>query len=194
MNHPHFEAQIERLRKVYSPAALNEERIALLWNSFKRVPDRTFEQAVNYLIGEATTQALPAMSRFQEAVARFSQRSEGGASHEQNKSRYKPCKRCNREGVVFARHREPPHGAIVFKCSCEASELFKARAQVWDDTLHLQSYILDEVYPEITSTKTPQQLAEEYGPKIRALFRRGVGQPLPYDKNERISEEETCPF
>lgn len=64
-----FVTQMERLRKVYSPASLNEERVGVLWDSFKHVDNGNFERAVNHLVGEFTTPALPAVSRFREAVA-----------------------------------------------------------------------------------------------------------------------------
>jgi hypothetical protein len=45
-----------------------------MWDAFKHVEESVFEKAVNFLIGEATTQALPALSRFKEAVAMFQER------------------------------------------------------------------------------------------------------------------------
>lgn len=79
-----FQQQMERLRKVYSPASLNEERIKVMWDRFKLVDDSQFECAVNHLIGEFTTPSLPALSRFAEAIAMFSPSSRiGGPSNQE---------------------------------------------------------------------------------------------------------------
>jgi hypothetical protein len=71
MDKPFFGIQIDRLRSCYSAAALNDERVQLFWREFKDVPNHVFQNAIDYLIRECTTQALPAMSRFIEAMGMF---------------------------------------------------------------------------------------------------------------------------
>ena len=66
-----FGEQIDRLRKTYAPGAVNEERINLLWAKFRNVENRVFQNAMDYLISEYTTQTLPAFSKFVEAVGMF---------------------------------------------------------------------------------------------------------------------------
>lgn len=63
-----FQKQVERLRNVYSAASLNNERVQVMWDSFKHIEPQRFENAVNHLIGEFTTPALPAISKFREAI------------------------------------------------------------------------------------------------------------------------------
>lgn len=102
-----FQHQVERLRKVYSPAAMNEERSKILWEKFKGVPDHVFENALNHLIGECTTQALPAVSRIAEAVA--NQRG-GGDSREAQPYPFK-CPPCSDLGLGWVGH-------TIVACSC----------------------------------------------------------------------------
>ena len=71
MDKKQFGEEISRLKANYSHAAMTEERIQLLWDRFKGVENRVFRNAVDHLISEHTTQTLPALSKFAEAVGMF---------------------------------------------------------------------------------------------------------------------------
>lgn len=124
-----FQHQVERLRRVYSPTALNEERVKILWENFRHVDDSRFESAVNFLIGEYTTQALPAVSRFREAIAQTSPAKTGG----------------------------------------------ETAFQKWDRENPVQPLELR------------REWAKKYGGDIKQML-RGIGRPLPYDKNTSVAE------
>jgi len=66
-----FAEQISRLKQNYTPGAMNDERVQLMWDRFKNVENRVFKNAVDFLISEYTTQTLPALSKFAEAVGFF---------------------------------------------------------------------------------------------------------------------------
>ncbi len=65
-----FGLQIEKLRGVYSPTAMNEARVQLFWDRFKGVPNHVFENAVNFLIRMAlhTCKSFNRLSRANHAV------------------------------------------------------------------------------------------------------------------------------
>lgn len=64
-----FGTQVDRLRRVYSAAAMNDERVGLYWAKFKMVSNQEFEAAITSLILENTTQALPTASKISEAIS-----------------------------------------------------------------------------------------------------------------------------
>lgn len=109
MQFSYFEKEIDRLRGVYSPGSLNEERKKVLWDRFKSVPDHVFTNAINHLIGEFTTMALPAMSRFAEAVGMF-RTNPNGASMQILPPPF-TCEACRDFGFGFV-------GDTVVKCAC----------------------------------------------------------------------------
>jgi hypothetical protein len=71
MDKQFFAEQIGRLRNTYAPGAMSDERMHVMWDRFKNVENRVFKNAVDYLISEYTTQHLPALSKFAEAVGMF---------------------------------------------------------------------------------------------------------------------------
>lgn len=191
MTKEEFGKEMDRLRNVYSATSLSPERIEVLWASFKAVPFGQFRLAVNHLIGEFTTQALPSVSKFHEAVAKF--RTESRTQNVVSINRYPACQLCNRSGYVITKTRAAPHYEVLFKCSCAASAEFRARVQVWDMNTHFDEYELIPPYGDPTPTvgDNPQakELAASYGPKIRALLRK-VGKPLPYDPTRSIAKDD----
>lgn len=103
-----FGDQLARLRSTYSPGAMNEERAQLLWDRFKGVPNRVFENAVNFLISEYTSQNLPAMSKFAEAVGMF--RTNVSAQMQELLPAFE-CEACRDFGFGFV-------GDTVTACTC----------------------------------------------------------------------------
>jgi hypothetical protein len=89
---------------------------------------------------------------------------------------------------VIARRRAAKFYQILFKCSCPASEMVKARAMVWDFDKHFDEFELDEPRgePSFGGNDNPKakELANHYAPKIRALLKK-ITKPLPYNPNIR---------
>lgn len=108
-----FTTQVEKLRGTYSPGALNETRIQLWWDRFKGVPNLVFENAVNYLISESTSQQLPALSKFSDAVGMF-RSNPNGATMQEYRSPF-ACEPCRDFGFGFV-------GDTVVKCVCPAGD------------------------------------------------------------------------
>lgn len=102
-----FEKQMDRLRKVYSSTSLNEERVKVLWARFENTPGDTFERAVNHLIGEFTTSALPALSRISEAVLMFGKGAGAVSMNETPSAHF--CEPCRDFGFDF-------QGDVVVAC------------------------------------------------------------------------------
>lgn len=105
-----FDAQIERLRRCYSPSALNEERVKLMWEAFKNLPDESFDRAVSSLIAEYTTQALPSLSRFREALGNTRQAPKDGYKEPEP-----DCIACGDRGHGWVEHK-------VIACTCPVGQ------------------------------------------------------------------------
>jgi len=86
-----FGQQVERLKAVYSHG-LPQERVQLLWDRFKGVENRVFENAINFLIGEHTSQTLPAMSKFAEAMSFFKTKTNAHINHAPPAFDCEPCR------------------------------------------------------------------------------------------------------
>lgn len=191
-----FGKQVDRLRNVYSAASLSTERIEILWEFFRRYPNEQFEGGVSYLIGEFTTQQLPPVSKFQDAVARFQK---NAVQRKAELSKYPPCAFCNRNGFVTTKTRGSPRYEVLFKCNCSAGEEFRARADTWDMAKHFDLYEpiepIGEPFTGYSENPHARELAESYAPAIRKLLRNGAGLPLPYNSKERgeipVFEEKT---
>lgn len=124
-----FQKQIDRLRGVYSPTSLNQERVAVLWERFKNVSDAQFHGAVTFLIGEFTTQALPGMSRFEEAVARFKSQTRQDPTNQQEREIQYTCAPCRDWGFVW-------DGELIVHCKCKL-----AKTLTWEDLRrHQENY------------------------------------------------------
>lgn len=152
-----FIRQIERLRNVYSPSSLNEERVKVLWDALKDAPNEQFERAVSNLIGEFTTTTLPAVSRFQEAVANArSEGRTGGTTNIHEVPVKHDCERCRDFGFEWAEH-------LVVAChGCERGKTI-APAEL---LRHQKNY--------------------DAGRRFMGGFQpRAVSRPLPYDPKER---------
>lgn len=105
-----FQQQIERLRGIYSPGALNQERIDVWWKRFRNEPDHVFENALNHVIAEATSQQLPAMSRVAEALGFFRTNATGASMQVLPPAH--DCERCRDFGFLFSGH-------TVVACNCD---------------------------------------------------------------------------
>jgi hypothetical protein len=112
MDKNHFGNQIDRLRRIYAPSALNDERVQIWWDRFKHASASRFEQALNHVIGEATTQALPSVSKISEALMLFQDRAGEGSSKMQEMQSPHACDACRDYGYGFV-------GDLVKQCSCE---------------------------------------------------------------------------
>lgn len=112
MQYSEFEGQIERLRGVYSSGSLNPERIRVWWDRFKGERVGIFESALNHVIAEATTQALPAMSRIVEACGMF-RTNPGGATWMKELQPAHACEKCRDFGFSFSGH-------TVVACGCSS--------------------------------------------------------------------------
>lgn len=104
-----FGNQVDRLRGVYSASALNEERVNIWWKQFKNEPGHVFESALNHIIAEATTQALPSMSRVVEACGMFRTNPNGAVMRDVQSPH--ECDPCRDFGYGF-------NGDTVTRCSC----------------------------------------------------------------------------
>lgn len=191
MTKDQFGKEMDRLRNVYSASSLSPERIEVLWANFKSVPSEQFHTAVNFLIGEFTTQALPSVSKFFEAVAKF--RREPNERNVVSINRHPACQLCNRSGYVVTKTRSTPRYEVLFKCSCPAGVEFRARAHVWDMSKHFDEYELIPPYGDagrgIEENPKAKELADYYVPRIRELMAK-VGKPLPYDPSKSIAKED----
>lgn len=108
-----FAKQIDRLRRVYSSSSLSDERVEILWEFFKKASNDEFEGGINYLIGEFTTQQLPPVTKFQDAVARFkSQQPRVQKDYSAPETDYS-CPACRDFGYGWI-------GDTVTACVCEA--------------------------------------------------------------------------
>lgn len=104
-----FQKQCKRLRDVY-PSGMSEERAKLIWAKFRNAPDHVFENAINHLISEHTTQTLPALSKFAEAVGMFRT---GTSAHINHAPPAFDCEPCRDFGFGWA-------GETIVACStCE---------------------------------------------------------------------------
>jgi len=106
-----FQKQIERLRGIYSAGALNQERVDIWWKKFRTEPNHVFENAINHVIAEATTNALPAMSRVTEALGFFRSNPDGASNMKEFRSAF-ACEPCRDFGFGF-------NGDTVTSCSCD---------------------------------------------------------------------------
>lgn len=159
MHKEFFTKQIERLRGVYSSASLTEERVKVLWDKFQLVENTAFEKGISFLIGEYTTQALPPVSRFSEAMWMF--RPKGGpaiAMQEMLPAHH--CEACRDFGFGF-------HGDMVVSCICEAGVKIGPEEMV----KHQINYDRGAKYMKS-------------GAGAAAIFAE-----LPYDPQKRIGEE-----
>lgn len=145
-----FQKQIDRLRSVYSAASLNDERVKVMWDRFKGVPNDKFESALNHLIGEFTTQALPSISRFAEVIAATP--STGGDNTHMNREEIQyNCEPCRDFGYGWV-------GDTVTQCTCAAGKLvgpeelarhqkhYNLGRQLFRNTKHMRGLIKDLPY------------------------------------------------
>lgn len=164
MQYSEFESQIERLRQVYSSTSLNPERVKVLWDRFKTEKASTFERAVTHLIGEATTQALPAVSRFAEACGFFRGAADRGGPCLSSVDPYadRLCKTCRDDGWTVRGYDRSSGTGIVEPCGCQAGQSL--------------------------SREAIEQAQSDFDKGARLMRRNTplVGQPLPYDPAERI--------
>jgi hypothetical protein len=105
-----FEAQVERLKGVYSSSSLNSERVKVWWDRFKGISSTRFEKAIAHVIGESTTQALPSVSKIAEALMLFPERFDGAVSMQELPPAHN-CAACRDMGFGFV-------GDTVIKCTC----------------------------------------------------------------------------
>lgn len=154
-----FNGQMDRLRRVYSEASLNEERVKVLWERFKTVDGYKFAAAVNHLIGEFTTQALPSLSRFAEAVAGVRGLSMANAQTQEMLPAHF-CEPCRDFGFQF-------DGDLVVRC-----EKCVNGARISPEKLVHHQTCYDRGRKFFVRGKTP--------PPASLL------PDLPYDKNERV--------
>jgi hypothetical protein len=108
-----FEQQWERLRGVYSHAAMGDERKRIMWERFRFEQPLTFENAVNHVIAEMTSQQLPAVSKFAEACGFF--RTKAGPSSVTIVEPQHSCEACRDFGYGWI-------GDTITKCVCPAGD------------------------------------------------------------------------
>lgn len=161
MQYKFFEKQMDRLKQVYSSSSLNEERTKVLWERFKNTQEPVFENAINFLIGEFTTMALPGLSRFEDAVSRSKP---GGSlepfSFRENSIKYN-CEACRDFGYGWVENK-------IEKCSCSAGKPLSI-----DD--------LQRVQNSFDAGRRLFEMAKIRKTKI--IF----SKELPYDQSERLS-------
>lgn len=165
MHKDFFTKQIDRLKKVYSQASLSDERVQVLWERFKFSEESEFHGAITFLIGEYTTQALPGMSRFEEAVGRFKKskvlQNKDFSSDEVN---YFNCKECRDFGWVFSVD-------LLVHCKCE-----KSKSVTWEE--------LQKQQKNYDAGKKLFEMAKKRNIKL------SLGKELPYDPSKSIAEED----
>ncbi len=113
MDKTFFGNQINRLRGIYSATALSDERIDIWWKQFRHEPNQVFENALNHIIAESTTQALPAMSRISEALG-FFRTNPNGASMQRLPEAH-ACPPCRDFGYGW-------NGDVIVRCSCRLGQ------------------------------------------------------------------------
>lgn len=165
MQYKFFEKQIDRLKQVYSPSSLNDERTKVLWERFKHTQEPVFESAINFLIGEFTTLALPGVSRFEEAVAKSKQPNyQGAAAFKESPISYS-CEACRDFGYGWVEHK-------ITKCSCPVGNPLSI-----DDLQKIQnSYDMGRALFERAKNS-----------KTKIVF----GKELPYNPSEQLSVVDT---
>jgi len=165
MQYSFFEKQIDRLKRVYSEASLNDERVQVLWERFKFTEESEFHGAITFLIGEYTTQALPGIGRFEEAVGRFRKnKTFQKRDYTQEETNSFTCRECRDFGWTFA-------GDLLVHCKCE-----KSKTVSWDE--------LQKQQKNYEAGKKLFEMAKNRKIKLT------IGKELPYDPKERIPQEE----
>lgn len=165
MQYKFFEKQMDRLKQVYSPSSLNEERTKVLWERFKNTQEQVFESAINFLIGEFTTIALPGVSRFEDAVARS--KTSGRLepfSFKENTINYH-CEACRDFGYGWVDHK-------IQKCSCASGKPLG----------------IDDLQKVQNSYDLGRKLFER---AKAAKVKISLGKELPYDPREMLSVVES---
>lgn len=150
-----FHEQVERMARAWS--APSEEFQKELWKAVKHAENSEFDSAVGYLVGEHTGRTLPSVSRFREALGLFRQGGQRGAPIEEKYN----CGRCRDQGWISnggGRHS----AGVVEACTCPA-----ARGMRPDELARIQQSI-ERGFAMFGPRGIPQ-----------------IGQPLPYDPNER---------
>jgi hypothetical protein len=189
-----FEKQIERLGRVYSKASLSQDRAQVLWESFKLIDNDRFEAAVNNLIGECTTQQLPALSRFYDAVANSRKSSITANIGAVDWC----CSCCDQSGLIFAKRKDTKLEEI-FSCGCFFTKQKAVEKYPQWDISHAKTH--DPHFWDSNAGSTrykipfkpdkPQRTAEEQAAIDKAMhecinsMRKGVTRELPYNPQER---------
>lgn len=155
MDKKFFGNQIDRLRRVYSPASLADDRVQILWGRFKEFDNFHFDRAVSHLIGEFTTNALPSVSRFEEALAKFKPTNYSQNGAEATEENYDCCA-CRDFGFGWI-------GDTVTRCTCATGRIIP------DD--------------EITKAQKSYDVGRQIYRSTR--FMRGLIKDLPYDPQKR---------
>lgn len=163
MQYSEFERQVDRLRGVYSAGSLNPERIKVWWDRFKNEKASVFESALNHIIAEATTQALPAMSRIVEACGMFRTNPQGARFEELAHSWN--CVKCRDTGWDAKDYSRATGAGTIVPCGCQASK-------------GLSPHDLAKIQKEF-----------DLGAKLLRGKTPFIGAPLPYDKGERIKSD-----
>lgn len=184
MNHEEFGAQMQRLVSVYSDRAFPTDRIQIIWQAVKNYPDRTFQVAVDDIIGDCMQP--PNLSKIREYL--MAARKKTGdhadvwqpirdqlAAAESAKNDEGWCHQCFNSGTFMAHLKDDPHKYLrVFTCDCRWGELAaslpenKGKAPEW-------SVLTAKTWQRENATPPPRRPDEppkaEARDAIKSLFR-----------------------
>lgn len=162
MDKTFFGQQIERLRNVY-PHGMNEERAKILWDKFRDVDNEAFQRAMTYLISENTSQTLPSISKFNEAMGYF--RSDRQSAIEPYRFQ---CEACKDAGWDFI-------GPTVTACVCaRGREMSPEKLARYQRDYDKGRALWPSPFDRARGERGPTPRLEQFFPD------------LPYDPRERI--------
>lgn len=68
MEYQNFVQQITRLKTTFGKEQFNDEKIKLIWNEFRALPEKEAKRIVDWAIGEFNVMYPPKVSQFREAA------------------------------------------------------------------------------------------------------------------------------
>lgn len=137
MTPQHFQAEINRMASVFTPAAFAKERRDLIWKECGNLSDDVFTRIVNRLIGEC--RQAPLVPDFREAAAYERERiweAQKVIPLRTPEGENWRCGICRGSGAVLARRKGAPMaGPYAFKCGCSIGSRDMRALPRWDSNL-----------------------------------------------------------
>lgn len=132
MNESEFLLQIDRLKETYGEKIYSNERIKLIWNQLKHVPQKYFENCVSDIIASSPT--APMLPKLQESLSGKTDQIQESKKIEIEflKEKSPECRYCGNTGIIYAEEIGTIYEA-TFRCFCPVAEKIGNNWPIWSE-------------------------------------------------------------